>query len=124
MKKNTCLAAIVTTVLMLPTVVRAQGYPYSGSATTTIYVPSIETTTTTTTQITPSVIYPNNSFGTSTTTIYNGGGYNSRHRHRDRQIIQQQNSYPRAVQSNCSTSVIGSPIPSPIALDRSGQPCR
>jgi hypothetical protein len=127
MKSIIYLATIISTVLIGSTLVKAQGYPYGGSLTTTIYVPSIETTTTTTTtQINPIVIYPsNNSVGTSTLTNY--GSYPIRQRRQYRQptvIIQQQNIYPSARQSTCSTSIIGSPIPSPIALDRSGQPCR
>jgi hypothetical protein len=129
MKKFIYLTTIVTAVLLAPTLVKAQGYPYSGSSTTTIYVPPIETTTTTTSQVVPTNIYSNNnSFGTSTTTTSYGSAYPLiRHRRQYPQptvIIQQQNIYPSAVQSSCSTSIIGSPIPSPIALDRSGQPCR
>jgi hypothetical protein len=126
MKNFIYLAAIATTVLLSPGSVKAQGFPVGGSSSTTIYIPSIETTTTTT-QVAPIIIYPNNnSFGNSTTTIYDGGVYPIRHRHQYHQpmvILQQQNIYPRAVQSTCSTSIIGSPIPSPIPLDRSGQPC-
>ena len=135
MKNFICLATIAATVgtLITPGSVRAQslyqGFPSGTSSSTTIYVPPIETTTTTTTtQIAPTNIYPsNNSFGTSTTTTSYGGGYPIHHRRQHYQptiILQQQNIYPRAVQSSCSTSIIGSPIPSPIALDRSGQPCR
>ena len=133
MKNIICLATIVSTVLLSPILVKAQGYPYGGSSTTTIYVPSIETTTTTTTtttQLTPTLPYPNNnSVGTLTTTTY-GNSYPSypfRQRRQYRQptvIIQQQNIYPYVGQSTCSTSIIGSPIPSPVALDRSGRPCR
>ncbi|WP_310481459.1 hypothetical protein [Chamaesiphon sp. VAR_48_metabat_403] len=130
MKKFICLATIAISALLVPATVKAQGYPYGGSSSTTIYVPSTETTTTvTTTQVTPTIIYPsNNSFGTSTTTTYDGGSYSVRRYRQYPQptvILQQQNIiYPRAIQSNCSTSIIGSPIPSPIALDRSGNPCR
>jgi hypothetical protein len=128
MKNFIYLATIVTAVLLEPTLVKAQGYPYGGSSINTIYIPQIETTTTTTTQVSPTNIYHNNnSFGTSTTTTSDGGNYPIHHRRQHHQptvIIQQQNIYPRAVQSSCSTSIIGSPIPSPIALDRSGLPCR
>jgi hypothetical protein len=128
MKNFIYLTTIVTAVLLAPTLVRAQGYPYGGSSVNTIYIPPIETTTTTTTQVLPTNIYHNNnSFGTSTTTTSYGGDDPIRHRRQQHQptvIIQQQSIYPRAVQSSCSTSIIGSPIPSPIALDRSGLPCR
>ena len=125
------LASIATAILIAPLAVKAQGYPYGGSATTTIYVPSTTQTTTTTTIIqsspTTSYLY-NNSFPNSTTTTYYGGIYPMGGYRQYRQptvIFPQQNIYyPRAIQSTCSTSIIGSPIPSPIALDRAGQPCR
>jgi hypothetical protein len=124
MKNFICLATISTAILLAPTVVSAQGYP-SGAAIHTIYVPPIETTTITPTQITPVMIQPNyNSVGTSTTTTYHGGGRLIRQRHQQYQHQQSTVIYPRAVQSSCSTTIIGSPIPSPVALDRSGQPCR
>jgi hypothetical protein len=123
------LATIATTVLLAPVLVKAQGYPYGGSSTTTIYVPSTETTTTTTIiQSTPTTSYPSNySVPNSTTTTYSGGGYPVRGYRQYRQpmvIFPQRNIYPSATQSTCSTSIIGSPIPSAIPLDRSGQPCR
>ncbi|WP_310421618.1 hypothetical protein [Chamaesiphon sp. VAR_48_metabat_135_sub] len=129
MKNLICCATIVTAFLLVPPSVKAQGYPYGGTSTTTIYVPPIETTTTTISQVVPTNIYSNNnSFGTSTTTTSFGSTYpliHQRHQHpQPTVIIQQQNVYPRAVQSSCSTSIIGSPIPSPVGLDRSGQPCR
>jgi hypothetical protein len=131
MKIFICLATISTTFIALfaPAVVRAQGFPYGGSSTTTIYVPPTQTTTTTitTTQVPSIDIYPNttDSFGTTTTTSY-GSGYpvlNRRVYNQPTVIFQQQNIYPRRIQSSCSTTVLGSPIPSPIALDRSGRPC-
>jgi hypothetical protein len=129
MKTFIYLATIATTILLAPLLVKAQGYPYSGSSTTTIYVPSTETTTTTTIiQSTPTTSYPsNNSVPNSTTTTYYGGGYPVSGYRQYRQptvIFSQQNIYPRATQSTCSTSIIGSPIPSAVPLDRSGQPCR
>jgi hypothetical protein len=123
MKNLIRFATISTVVLLAPTLVNAQGYP-SGAPIQTIYVPPIETTTITPTQITPIIIQPNyNSFGTSTTTTYHGGGRPIRQRRQQYQHQQSTVIYPPAVQSSCSTSIIGSPIPSPIALDRSGQPC-
>lgn len=129
MKTFIYLATIATTFLLTPGLVKAQGYPYGGSSTTTIYVSSTETTTTTTIiQSTPTTSYPyNNSVPNSTTTTYDGGSYPVRSYRQYRQptvIFPQQSIYPRAVQSTCSTSIIGSPIPSAVPLDRSGQPCR
>jgi hypothetical protein len=124
MKSFICLATITTAILLSPTVVNAQAYP--GATVTTIYVPSIETVTITPTHINPTAIQPDyNSVGTvTTTTTYYGGGVRPLRQHRQYYQQQQVITYPRAVQSSCSTSIIGSPIPSPIALDRSGQPCR
>lgn len=74
--------------------------------------------------------------GYSTTTIDNSprtntfyDNYNYPRNRRDRRqptvIIQQNNIYPQNNRSNCTTTIIGSPIPSPIPLDRTtGQPCR
>lgn len=150
MKNFIYLATIATTVLLAPAAVKAQPYPYGGS-TTTIYVPSIESgTTTTTTQISPNIYQSRN--GVTTTTTYYGGYPNMRttnyygsspnvngyygandprinnyyYRQYQRQptVILQQNIYPGVGQSSCSTAIIGSPIPSPVALDRSGRPCR
>ncbi len=150
MKSFIYLATIATAVLLAPAAVKAQPYPYGGS--TTIYVPSIESsTTTTTTQVSPNIYQSRN--GVTTTTTIIGGGYpnmrttkyfgtsptingyygsndprinNYYYRQYQRQptVILQQNIYPAGVQSTCSTSIIGSPIPSPVALDRSGRPCR
>jgi hypothetical protein len=132
MNKFTYLTAISTAVisLLLPGVVRAQsvfiqGFPSGGYSSTTIYIPSTETTTTTTVDRVNSDLYPNNSVTTSTTTTYTGGSYPIRHRRQQGQsTIIFQNNYPRAAQVSCSTSIIGSPIPSPVALTPSGQPCR
>jgi hypothetical protein len=129
MKNFIYLATIATTVLLAPAAVRAQPYPYGGS-TTTIYVPSTETTTTTTIiQSAPTTSYPySNSVPNSTTTTYYGGSYPIGGYRQYRQptvIFPQQNIYyPRAIQSSCSTSIIGSPIPSAVPLNSAGQPCR
>jgi hypothetical protein len=134
MKNFTDLAAIsiAAITLFLPASVRAQsvfiqGFPSSGYSSTTIYIPSTETTTTTTVDRVNSNIYPNsNSVTTSTTTTYTGGGYPIRQRHQQGQsTVIFQNNYPRAVQANCTTSIIGSPIPSPVALNSvTGGLCR
>jgi hypothetical protein len=133
MKNFICLTAISTAVisLLLPGAVTAQsvfvqGFPSGGYSSTTIYIPATETTTTTVDRVN-SGFYPNsNSVTTSTTTTYTGRGYPIRHRHHQGSspVIFQHN-YPRAAQGNCTTSVIGSPIPSPVALNSvTGQLCR
>jgi hypothetical protein len=135
MKNFIYLTAISTAVisLLLPGVVRAQsvfiqGFPSSGYSSTTIYIPSTETTTTTTVDSVNSNLYPNsNSVITSTTTTYTGGSYPIRHHRRQhgQSTVIFQNSYPRAAQANCTTSIIGSPIPSPVALNSvTGGLCR
>jgi hypothetical protein len=138
MKYLVYLTAIATTAitLLVPGSVKAQsvvnqGFPPGGYSSTTIYVPSTETmTTTTTTQVSPNFYPSNNSVITSTENYYNGGSYSRRYQqNRQPTVILQQNNqnniYPNAAQYNCTTSVIGSPIPSPVPLDRStGQPCR
>jgi hypothetical protein len=144
MKNFLCLATIVTTIITLftPAAGKAQGvfgqpFPATGYSSTTIYVPSLpqdrgyanETTTTTIINPLSPNIYPNsNSFPGSITTPYYGSGYPSRRYPQylqPRVIFPQQNLHPRARQSACTTSIIGSPIPSPIALDRfNGVPCR
>lgn len=134
MKNFTYLAAISTAAiaLSLPAAVRAQsifiqGFPSSGYSSTTIYIPSTETTTTTTVDSINSNIYPNSSSViTSTTTTYTGGNYPIRHRRQHGQsTVIFKNSYPRAAQANCTTSIIGSPIPSPVALNSvTGGLCR
>jgi hypothetical protein len=158
MKNFIYLVSIATTLstLFIPGAIRAQGYPYGGYSSTTIYVPSTETTTTTTTTIQsaqtninpnynsvpkPTNIpyynpFPNsinspfyNSFPNSINSPFYGSGFPDRNyrQYPYRQptiIFTQPNSYPGAIQSTCSTSIIGSPIPSAVPLDRSGQPCR
>jgi hypothetical protein len=144
MKNFLSLAAIATTIITLftPLAGQAQGifiqpFPSTGYSSTTIYVPSVPddrvytngvTTTTSTELYSPSVVYPgSNSFPGSVTTPYYGSGYPTRYRQEVRPIVifPQPNTYPRAVPSTCTTSIIGSPIPSPIALNRyTGTPCR
>jgi hypothetical protein len=127
------LATISTAVISLALAgsVRAQsvfiqGFPAGGYSSTTIYIPATETTTTTVDRVN-SDFYPNsNSVTTSTTTTYIGGGYPLHHRRQQgSSTVIFQNNYPRAAQVTCTTSIIGSPIPSPVALNSvTGQPCR
>ena len=130
MNKFICLTAISTAVisLLLPSVVRAQsvfmqGFPSGGYSSTTIYIPSTETTTTV--ERVNSNIYPgSNSVTTSTTTTYTGGSFRNR-RQQGQSTVIFQNLNPRNTQVNCTTSIIGSPIPSPVALNSvTGGLCR
>lgn len=136
MKYLIYLTALVTAgiALLMPSSVDAQtvvnqGLP-PGYSTTTIYVPSTQTTTTTTTIVTP--ISTNsysgvNQFAVSNDSFYIQGFYGQPDRQfaRPTQFIQQYNGYPGAIESRCSTSVIGSPIASVVPFDRfTGQPCR
>ena len=122
MNKFICLTAISTAVisLLLPSVVRAQsvfmqGFPSGGYSSTTISIPSTETTTTV--ERVNSNIYPgSNSVTTSTTTTYTGGSFRNR-RQQGQSTVIFQNLNPRHTQVNCTTSIIGSPIPSPVALN-------
>jgi hypothetical protein len=133
MKKFICLTAISTAVisLLLPGVVRAQsvfiqGFPSSGYSSNTIYIPSTETTTTTVDRVN-SNIYPGmNSVTTFTTTTYPGVNDPFRQRRQQGQsTVIFQNINPRNTQVNCTTSIIGSPIPSPVALNSvTGGLCR
>ena len=132
MSKFICLTAISTAVisLLLPSVVRAQsvfiqGFPSSGYSSTTIYIPATETTTTTTVDRVNSNIYPSsNSVTTSTTTTYTSGSFRNRRQQGQSTIIFRNND-TRNSQVNCTTSIIGSPIPSPIALNSvTGGLCR
>ena len=132
MSKFICLAAISTAVisLLLPSVARAQsvfiqGFPSSGYSSTTIYIPATEATTTTTVDRVNSNIYPSsNSVTTSTTTTYTSGSFRNRRQQGQSTIIFRNND-TRNSQVNCTTSIIGSPIPSPIALNSvTGGLCR
>ena len=132
MSKFICSTAISTAVisLFLPSVARAQsvfiqGFPASGYSSTTMYIPSTETTTTTTVDRVNSNIYPgSNSVTTSTTTTYTGGSFRNRRQQSQSAIIFQNNN-SRNTQVNCTTSIIGSPIPSPVALNSvTGGLCR
>jgi hypothetical protein len=69
-------------------------------------------------------IYPGTSlFPNSNDTYY--GGYARPGYERPSVIIQKNSPYPPAIGSTCSTSIVGSPISSPVAIDRfTGLPCR
>ena len=130
MKKFVCLTAISTAVISLlsPGVVRAQsvfiqGFPAGGYSSTTIYIPSTETTTTV--ERVNSDIYPGGtSVTTSTTTTSIGGSFRNRQQQGQSTIIFR-NTNPRNTQVNCTTSILGSPIPSPVALNSvTGGLCR
>jgi hypothetical protein len=132
--------------VITPTAARADGLGTQviispgGYSSTTIYEPYGTTTTTTTTD--QSIVIGNpigNPIGspignsTSITTYSNNGGFYyinrpRRQYNRYRQpsvVFQQNNIYPYSGQSACTTTIIGSPIPSPIPLNRStGFPCR
>ncbi len=135
MKSFICVVAISTAVIALFTpqsvlaqTVFVQSVSSNGNASNTIYIPSRKATTITTIERVTSNFYPNNGVTTSsTTTSYSGGTYPSYHNYQQGQstiILQQQNVYPRAVKAACSTSIIGSPIPSPVALNvATGQLC-
>ena len=145
MKNFIYLATIATTILTLfaPAAGKAQGvfvqpFPSTGYSSTTIYVPSLpqdrvypNEINSTTTIVDPfsANVYPNsNSFPSSFNTPYYGSNYPNRRYVPFQQpivIYPQQNFDPRGFQAACTTSIIGSPIPSPIALNRyTGTPCR
>jgi hypothetical protein len=69
-------------------------------------------------------IYPGtNLFPNSNDGYY--GGYERPGYARPSVIIQKNSPYPPAIGSTCSTSIVGSPIASPVAIDRfTGLPCR
>jgi hypothetical protein len=132
MKNLTYLAAIVTTTitLLVPISGRSQSVgiqslPQQGYSSTTIYVPDQQTTTTTT--VSPN-LYPSNGSYIQTESRSRGGYYRQRYRQSTDPtiiIVQPNVNYPSAVRSRCTTSIIGSPIPSPIAIDRfTGQTCQ
>ena len=125
MKSFIYLTTISTAVicLLLPNAVSAQsvfiqGFPAGNYSSTTIYIPATETTTTTVDRVNSNIYPSGNSVTTSTTTTDIGSGYPIRQRRQQGQsTIIFQNINPRNTQVNCTTSIIGSPIPSPIALN-------
>lgn len=132
MKNLTYLTAIVTTAisLLLPTAVKAQNvvvqsFPHQSYSSTTIYVPSQQTTTTI--PVSPN-LYPSNESYIQTDSSYRGRSYPQRYRQSTEPtiiIVRPNSNNFRAVPSRCTTSIVGSPIPSPIAIDRAtGQPCQ
>ncbi len=143
MKYSVWLMTIAATLIAVitPIAARADGLGTQviispGYSSTTIYEPYGTTTTTTTTD--QSIVIGNpigSPIGNSTsiTTYSNNGGFYyinrpRRQYNRYRQpsvVFQQNNIYPYSGSSACTTTIIGSPIPSPIPLNRStGQPCR
>jgi hypothetical protein len=135
MKSFIYLTSIATTAisLFMPGSVVAQSifgqnFSSNGYASTTIYIPSTQTTITTTIGSINSNIYPaSSSVTTSTITNYSPGAAPLRHRHQHRQptaIFQPPTIYPHPIRSHCTTSIIGSPIPSPVPIDSvTGQLC-
>ena len=141
MKVFSYLATIATTVItvLAPSLVRAQGvfvqpFPSSGYSSTTIYLPSVPPIIISPTDRSMQNISPNGDYFPNSTTTYYDSGYQIYRDPQYRQyrqyrqpplIFRQQEIYPRSVQPTCTTTIIGSPIPSPIALDRyTGTPCR
>jgi hypothetical protein len=127
MKNFIYLTTIATTVIscLIPVAARAQGvfvqpFPATGYSSTTIYVPSTvpdrdyNNRTIEYESGNPNIYSTNGYYGSTTTTTYDNGGTFGRG-YRD---------FRRPAQVTCSTSIIGSPIPSPIALGANGQPCR
>jgi hypothetical protein len=136
MKAFIFLATIATTVIgtLIPSAARAQGvfvqpFPSTGYSSTTVYIPSVEPIIINQTDRTTPFIYPtyNYNYLPNSNTYYDRGYPNNRNRGYRQQppiVIQQPNGYPRNVQPTCTTNVIGSPIPNPIALERyTGMPC-
>jgi hypothetical protein len=130
MKNLIYLTAIATTAsLLLPGAVRGQSvvtqsYPPQGYSATTIYIPAQQVPTTTT--VNPN-LYPSNEAYIQTSPSYRGRSYRQRYRQSSQPtvIVRPNLNYPRAVRSQCTTTIIGSPITSPVAIDRStGQPCQ
>ncbi len=132
MKNSTYLAAIATTAitLLLPGAIGAQntvtqGLPQQGYSSITISVPAQQTPTPA--PVSPN-LYPSNESYIQTNSSYRGRSYRQRYRQSIDPtviIVRPNTNYPRAVPSRCTTSIVGSPIPSPIAIDRfTGQPCQ
>jgi hypothetical protein len=139
MKNLICLATIATTFITFFAAksVLAQGvfvepFPSTGYSSTTIYVPSLSEATgyingtTTTTIVAPGSqsTYSNNNYFPGSNTFSGSNGYRNRRYPQPTVIFIQPTLYPRSIQSACSTSIVGSPIPSPIGLNQSGMPCR
>jgi hypothetical protein len=142
MKYSVWLMTIAATLIagITPTAARAEGFGTQviispgGYSSTTIYEPYGTTTTTTTTDRSIVNGYPTgSSTSTSITTYSNNGGFyyinrprRQYNRYRQPSVgFPQNNIYPYSGSSACTTTIIGSPIPSPIPLNRStGFPCR
>ncbi len=68
-------------------------------------------------------IYPGTNLFPNSSDFY--GGYARPGYAQPSVIIQKNSPYPPAIGSTCSTSIVGSPISSPVAIDRfTGLPCR
>jgi hypothetical protein len=136
------ILSIATTVMALlaPQASRAQGafvqpFPSSGYSSTTIYVPTLPQAVRSTNDINPTRydpfspnVYPNNnSFPGLLDTPYYGSSYpNTRFvpPPPSKVVFPAQNFYGGKFYNTCTTAIIGSPIPSPIALNRyTGTPC-
>jgi hypothetical protein len=120
------IGSVLATLLLTP-LTRAQTiaqiFPNPNYSTTTIVTPGIVTETTTT-----PVIINGNVFGSTGVTDPNYYPYSRRSWYRRPQptiVIQSNVIYPAAGGRNCTTTIIGSPIPSPVPIDsRTGQFCR
>lgn len=142
MKNLFRIASIATTVLVLlaPQASRAQRvlvqpFPSRGYSSTTIYVPTLPQTGRSTTDINPTRfdpfapnVYPNiNSFPGLLDTPYYGSSYPHTRfvpPPPSKVIFPAQNFYGGKFYNICTTGIIGSPIPSPISLNRyTGTPC-
>ncbi len=130
MKNSICLTALAATAsLLLPGVVRAQSvvtqsYPSQSYPATTIYIPARQVPPTT---IVSPNLYPSNESYIQTSPSYRSRSYRQRYRQSPQSttIVRPNLNSPRGVGSQCTTTIIGSPIPSPVAIDRStGQPCQ
>jgi hypothetical protein len=132
MKNLTYLTAIATTsiTLFLSGVVKAQSiltqsFPQQGYSSTTIYIPAQQPTTIT--PVSPN-LYPSNESYIQTDSSYLDRSYRQRYRQSTEPtiiIVRPNINNSPAVPSRCTTSIVGSPIPSPVAIDRAtGQPCR
>lgn len=132
MKYIVYLMAIVATAISLvaPVSVRAQHIispgieriPLGGYHSITIYTPSPGNVTT---NVTTRIGSGDFSFPTATPHYGGKDRFRSTIYYQQPLVIYQNNDrYPRAIRTNCTTTVLGSPTPSPVALDRySGRPC-
>jgi hypothetical protein len=138
MKISIYLTAIATTVITClgTAAVRAQGvfvqpFPSTGYSSTTIYVPSTIPDRGYTSSpseygaVDPNLYQNNRTFGSTTTTYDYSPNYDYNPNY-DNNVTygSRYRNYPNPARVTCSISIIGSPIPSPIALGANGQPCQ